>query len=107
MKIVTLLYLEDDEPVVEKILRRTGVVAFSRLDVEGHGRGTPGWDGSVTPYRSNLIFALMDGNQARELLDAVRTAKGVEDSAHPIHAFQVDIEEMAQSGLPPVPPAQA
>jgi hypothetical protein len=106
-KLITILYLEEDEPVVDRLLRDTGVGAFSRLDMEGHGLGLPGWDGSVPSFRSKLIFSMVDADRAREVLEAVSAAKGVQDPSHPIHAFQVDVEAVARSGLPQVPPAMA
>ena len=107
IKLITILYLEDDEPVVDELLRRVGVGAFSRLPMEGRGSGIPGWDGTIPSFRSKLIFAMVDAARAKEVLDAVVAAKGVQDTTHPLHAFQVDVEAVAQSGLPPMPPAMA
>ena len=41
------------------------------------------------------------------LLGKRNTAQGVQDTSHPIHALQIDVESVARSGMPPVPPAQA
>jgi hypothetical protein len=106
-KLITLLYLEDDEPVVDRLLRDAGIGAFSRLEMEGHGSGFPGWDGTIPSFRSRLIFAMVDAQRARDVLDAVAAATGVQDSSHPIRAFQVDVEAVARSGLPDAPPAMA
>ena len=107
MKLIALLYLEDDQPLVEEILAEAGVGAWSRMDMEGHGTGVPGWYGEVASYRSCLLFTWGSSEQAEGLMAAVAAARGVQDPSHPIHALQVDVESVARSGLPPVPPASA
>ncbi|MDH5589568.1 MAG: hypothetical protein OEZ65_05315 [Gemmatimonadota bacterium] len=100
MKLVILLYLEDDQAVVEKILHDHGVQAFSSLPVTGHGAGAAGWYGQVAPYASRMTFTLIPEARAGELLDAVKTAQGLQDPAHPLHALQVDVEKAVDSGSP-------
>ena len=107
IKLVAILYLEDDEEVVEDVLRDAGVGTFSRFDMEGHGAGVPGWYGEVPSYRSKLLFTWVAPEQALALLAGVAAAQGVQDTSHPIHALQIDVESVARSGMPPVPPAQA
>jgi hypothetical protein len=107
IKLVAVLYLEDDEKVVEELLEEAGIGTFSRFDMEGHGAGVPGWYGHVPTYRSRLLFTWVAPEQAQALLSAVAGARGVQDTSHPIHALQIDVESMAHSGMPPVPPAQA
>ena len=47
MKLVLLMYLEEDEKCVDRLLVEQGVDTFSRLPLEGHGQGGKGWRGNV------------------------------------------------------------
>lgn len=100
MKLVILMYLEEDTAGVEKLLADHEVAAYSELPVEGHGIGTAGWYGKVAPYRSRMLMAFLSGAKAVELLAAVATCTGCKDSNHPIHAWQVDVEQVVTSALP-------
>jgi hypothetical protein len=100
MKLVILMYLEDDSGCVESLLADHEVAAYSELSVEGHGLGTAGWYGKVAPYRSRMLLAFLAGAKAEELTAAVATCTGCKDPAHPIHAWQVDVEKVVTSGLP-------
>ena len=107
MKLVAILYLEDDERLVEEILKAVGVSTFSRMDMEGHGAGVPGWFGEVPSYRSRLLFTWVSLEQATDLLEAVAGARGVQAESHPIHALQVNVEAMSQSGPPRMAPVDS
>ena len=100
MKIVALMYLEEDTPTVAKLLDAHGVTAYSRLPLEGHGGGMKGWYGDVAPYRSHMAFALLPAQKAEELMEAVERCDGCLDPRHPIHAMQVDVERAVDSGIP-------
>ena len=95
MKMVVLMYLEDDESIVLRLLDRLEIVSFSSLELEGHGAGTPGWYGEVAPYQSRMVFVVLPAPKARELLDAVSGVRGISDPDHPIHAVQLAVEETA------------
>ena len=99
MKLVALLYLEEDNPSVAKLLEQHGVMAYSRLPLEGHGAGMKGWLGEVAPYQSHMDFALLAAEKAEELMEAVARCDRCQDSRHPIHALQVDVEKAVQSGV--------
>ena len=99
MKLILLLYLEDDEAVVDRLLEAHRVAAFSRLPLEGHGSGTPtGWYGEVAPFRSRMVFTLVPEEGAADLLEAVRAADGLQDPDHPVRAVQVGVEALVHSG---------
>jgi hypothetical protein len=100
MKLVILMFLEDDKDGVEQLLAARGVSAYSDLPVEGHGAGTAGWYGKVAPYRSQMSMVLLPGEAARELVDAVEKCAGCKDARHPIHAWVVDVERAVVSGAP-------
>lgn len=89
---VLLMYLEDDDAVVEKLMEDVGLTAYSRFPLEGHGSGTGGWYGNVPAYRSRMVFALVTPEEADRLLDAVDRCTGCADPAHPIHAMQIGVE---------------
>ncbi len=103
MKVVILMYLEDDSAHVERLLAAHEVAAYSELPVEGHGLGTAGWYGKVAPYRSRMLISFLSAAKAEELLAAVATCSGCSDPSHPIHAWQVDVEKSVASGLPSAP----
>lgn len=100
MKLIALMFLEDDDPVVQELLGKAGVSAFSRLPLEGHGEGAPGWYGQIAPYDSEMIFAVVPDEQAGAVLEAVEGLEKVQDDRHPIHAFQVDVERCVHSKEP-------
>lgn len=100
MKLVALLYLEEDNPAVEKLLQEHGVMAYSRLPLEGRGAGMKGWMGDVAPYQSHMTFALLPAEKAEELMEAVAKCDRCLDPRHPIHALQVDVERAVDSGTP-------
>ncbi len=100
MKLVILMYLEDDESGVRELLAAHEVAAYSELPVEGHGLGTAGWYGKVAPYRSRMLLAFLSAAKAEELTAAVAACTGCRDATHPIHAWQVDVEKVVTSGLP-------
>lgn len=100
MKLLILLYLEDDDACVTQMLSEQGVPVFSRTSVEGIGPGAPGWYGQAAPYRSNMILALVPPGLAADVLEAVEQGSGLKDSRHPIHALQLDVERTTVCGLP-------
>ena len=101
MKIVALMYLEEDDPTAAKLLSEHGVVAYSRMPLEGHGTGVKGWYGDVAPYRSKMAFALLPADRAEQLMNAVEKCTGCLDPRHPIHAIQMDVERTVDSDGPP------
>lgn len=99
MKLVFLMYLDDDDAGVVKLLADLDVNTYSRLPLEGHGVGVGGWYGDVPAYRSRMIFTLLPEIRAQRLMDAVSGCTGCEDPGHPVHAIQVDVEKVVNSGL--------
>ena len=101
MKLILLLYLADDEDCVAKMLKERGVLTHSRLNLEGFGKGLTGWYGDTPTFRSRMAFALVPEGQAAGLLEAVRNCQETTGGAqHPIHAIQLGVEAMADSGGP-------
>ena len=98
MKLVILMYLEDDTAHVEKLLAAHQVLAYTAIPVEGHGLGTAGWYGKVAPYASRMLLAFLPATKAKELLAAVGACTGCSDPEHPIHAWQVGVETSITSG---------
>jgi len=105
MKLVLLLYLEEDEGCVERFVREAGVHLFSRLSVEGVEDGggpspAAGWYGAPMPYASRMAFAIVPDDRAAELLAGVGEGRGGLDARnHPVRAFQLPIESVAACGL--------
>lgn len=106
MKLVALMYLEEDEESVARLLKEHGVEAYSRVPLEGHGAGMKGWYGNVHPYSSFMSFAMLPENKAVELMNAVEECTNCKHPRHPIHAMQVHVERSVDSGVPS-PPAHA
>jgi hypothetical protein len=96
-----LLFLEDDDARVARLLREHGVMAWSRLPLEGHGPGLAGWLGETAPFRSRMAFTVMPAARARALMQAVRTLDGLADPGHPVHALQLEVESAVESGPRP------
>jgi hypothetical protein len=95
MKLVLLMYLEDDEKCVDRLLGEQGVDAFSRVSLEGRGQGGKGWRGSVAAYRSQMVIAVVPEEMATRLVQAVEECRGIVDPAHPIRAVVVAVERVA------------
>jgi len=94
MKLVMLMYLQEDQKCVNRLLGETGIQAFSRLSVEGHGPGSAvGWSGEIQPYQSQLVFAVLPDEHASNLMRAVAGCEGVQDPRHPIRATLLDVEQ--------------
>lgn len=105
MKLILLLYLAEDEACVARLLKERGVLTHSRLNLEGFGRGMAGWYGETPSYRSRMAFALVPEGQAEALLEGVRNCTGTSGGAqHPVHAIQLGVEAVAESGAPLTPP---
>jgi len=97
VKIVWLMYLEDDDDVARRLLHEAGIGAYSVLPLEGHGSGAAGWLGEVPAYRSRMAFAVVPPDAADRLMEAVAACGGCADPSHPIHAMQVDVEKSIES----------
>ena len=99
MKLVMLMYLKDDEPCVDRLLRELDVPVFSRFSMEGVGEGSPGWYGEVHPYESRMTFAMVADDLAGRLMEAVSAgAGGLEDLDHPVRAVQLAVERSSACG---------
>lgn len=95
MKLVILMYLKDDEGCVGRLLERSRVAVYSRMEMEGVARaaGGGGWYGDSPPHDSEMIVAVVPDEVATELLEAVAGCRGVEDPRHPIRALQLPVEQ--------------
>ncbi|MDX1566269.1 MAG: hypothetical protein R3223_00615 [Longimicrobiales bacterium] len=93
MKMIVLMYLEDDEEIVVRLMEDRGISSFSSVKLEGHGRGSPGWYGDVAPYQSRMIFAVLPEVEAEALLRAVGELGSGSHPEHPIHGIQMAVEK--------------
>ena len=100
MKLVIMMFLEDDSECAEGILAAHGVTAYSELPVQGRGGGAAGWYGEVAPFRSRMIMTFLPVGLAEELTEAVRMCQERKDPGHPIRAWQVNVERAVSSGDP-------
>ncbi|MDA0312063.1 MAG: hypothetical protein O2992_08095 [Gemmatimonadetes bacterium] len=101
MKLVFLMYLEEDDAALQDMLRSQKVTTWSRVTLEGHATGTLGWYGDVAPYPSRMVFSVMPAPQAEQLMEAVANCTSCQDKAHPLRALQVDVERAVSSGSAP------
>ena len=97
MKMILLLYLEDDAPCVRDLLEKHEVLAYSELPLEGRPAG---WYGDIPPFHSRMAFTVVPEARAEALLEAVRACHGCQDTRHPIHALQLGVEKVARSTPP-------
>ena len=98
MKLIALLYLEEDEAQVERLLKDTGIETWSEMPLEGHGTGGAGWYGTVAPYASHLTFSVVEDGLAGEIMAAVAALGTATDSLRPIHALQIPVDGWVSSG---------
>jgi len=97
MKLVLLLFLEEDGPAVTKLLQEQGISAYSRLPIEGHGAGKAGgWFGDIATHDSKMIFSVVSDDEADSILGAVEAVK-VHDAGHPIHVAKLNLEDWVYS----------
>jgi hypothetical protein len=97
MKLLLLLYLEQDGPTVTKLLTSQGIDAYSRVNIEGQGgEKAQGVFGGRAPHASKMIFAVVTGEQGESLRQALREAE-VQDANHPIHVAQLGLEAWESS----------
>jgi len=94
MKLVLLMFLQEDEKCVNRLLSEQNVQSFSRMGVEGRGPGAAaGWTGEVRPYQSQVIMSILPAEEAQSLVTAVSACTGVQDPRHPIRAALLDVEQ--------------
>ncbi|NIR43554.1 MAG: hypothetical protein GWN99_06605 [Gemmatimonadetes bacterium] len=94
MKLAILMYLDDDQDCVDRLLKEVKVESFSRLSVEGHRPGPAGgWYGDSAPYQSGMLISVLPDDHASRLVDAVAGCTGVQDPQHPIRVAVVDVEQ--------------
>ncbi len=96
MKLILLMYLEEDQGSVEDLLAGQEIRLFSRFSMEGHSPGTQGWYGETAPHQAGLIMVVLADEAASDLLAAVEGCRNIEDSRHPIRAVQVDVERVTE-----------
>jgi len=93
MKLAILMYLDDDQKCVDRLLKQVKIESFSRLPVEGHRPGPAGgWYGDSAPYESRLLISVLPDEDASRLVDAVSNCTGVQDPQHPIRVAVLDVE---------------
>lgn len=99
MKLVMLLYLEEDEGCVTDFAREVDVPVMTRVSVEGTevAAATPGWyRGLPVTHASRMAIAILPGREAGQLMAAVAGGGGaLAARRHPVHAFQLPIEAAA------------
>ena len=100
MKLVVLMYLEEDAAHVRKLMAAYEVTAYSEVPVTGHGPGAAGWYGTVAPFKSRMIIAFLPASKAEELTAAVANCTGCSDPNRPLRAWQMDVEKAVTSVRP-------
>ena len=98
MKLIGIMNLEHDKTTVRKLFEKHGVQIYSEADITGHTLTTLaryGWRPSTdVPVYSSLCFAIIPKERADEIMAEISRLSQIEDSGHPIRAFQVDVERM-------------
>jgi hypothetical protein len=99
MKLIGVMSLDEVKEDVHQLFERHGVQIFSEMEIKGHTLSTIqkyGWwptDRSVPVY-SALCFAVIPKLRADEIMGEIEKLADKDESAHPIRAFQVDVERM-------------
>ncbi|MEJ2719875.1 MAG: hypothetical protein P8181_01865 [bacterium] len=99
MKLIGLMSLDDAKEDLHTLFEKHGVQIFSEMEIKGHTLTTIqkyGWwpTGRSTPAYSTLCFAVIPRLRADEIMDEIEALAAKDQSAHPIRAFQVDVERM-------------
>jgi hypothetical protein len=97
MKLVMLLFLEEDKPQIERLFNDHRGSAWSCISVQGHGPGLTGWYGTVAPFDSCMAFTLIPDDRVEGLLAEVAEIDGLSDPRHPVHAHVLDVERSVKS----------
>lgn len=99
MRIVMLMYLEEDAGRVADLLRSREIVAFTRLEAEGWTASLPSpWSGATTPFRSELLLTLVPEDRAAELMQAVADC-ACANVRHPVHGVELAVARTETSTL--------
>jgi hypothetical protein len=99
MKLIGVMSLEENRPDVRELFEKHGVQIFSETEIKGHTLLTIekyGWwptDRSAPMY-STLCFAIVPRLRADEIMAEFEKRAEQDTSAHPIRAFQVDVERL-------------
>jgi hypothetical protein len=98
MKLIGIMNLETDKPLVRKLFEKHGVQIYSETDITGHTITTLekyGWRPSRDfPVYSSLCFAIVAAERADEIMEEISRLSERDETGHPIRAFQVDVERM-------------
>ena len=96
MKLMMLMYLEEDEACVNRLVAELGVPMVSQLGVEGmEGVGSGkagGWYGESAPYQSRMTLTVVDDAMADRIVEAIGRCEGIVDPRHPIRVVQLAVE---------------
>ena len=98
MKLVIVMYLEEDEECVQRLLRESGVQAFSRMSMEGIGEGVGSWYGGTVPFESRMAFTVVSAERAATILSAIESEDRCLDQKHPMRAVQLAVEASTAIG---------
>ena len=99
MKLIGVMSLEENKANVRELFEKHGVQIFSEMEIKGHTLSTIekyGWwptDRSI-PIYSALCFAIVAKLRADEIMAEIEKRAEQDTSAHPIRAFQIDVERM-------------
>ena len=102
MKLSCVMGLVEDTEKIRKLFKEHGVHRVSETEITGHTmcelEKHGWWPSRDIPAYSRLHFAILPTERAGAILDAIAglpDKKEKEDEcAHPIRAFQVDVERM-------------
>jgi hypothetical protein len=102
MKLIGIMGLNEDTEKIRKLFKKHGVHIFSETEITGHTlcalEKYGWWPSSDIPAYSRLHFAILPGERAGEILDDISGMADENETrdecAHPIRAFQVDVERM-------------
>jgi hypothetical protein len=94
MKLIGIMNLEKDKTAVRKLFEKHGVQIYSEMEITGHTVATIekyGWRPTRdVPVYSSLCFAIIAGDRADEIMSDIARMSQVDDSGHPVRAFQVE-----------------
>lgn len=99
MKLVAVMSIDSNRDTLHELYKEHAIRVFSEIDIQGHyhenaaSTSDIGWFGrpSRSAY-STLTWAFVSDQEAEAFMEAIAGFNATHDPAHPIRAFQMDVE---------------
>lgn len=99
-KWIIVMGIEDYRDTLNHMFLKSGIVAFSEVQVKGFRftqsqlADDKSMSSALDPVYSVVSFALTEAERAKSLLNEIDRFNKSQERARPLHAFQVNVEEV-------------